>query len=100
MNKELNQYKQVFLMGLIVGIIIEVMGIASLVNYAINNSASIYFLSGIGLIVVGLMFLVKSIPAFIPIKQQTAILKCCPQCGALLREETTICEKCKLQSGS
>jgi mannose/fructose/N-acetylgalactosamine-specific phosphotransferase system component IIC len=56
MNKELDQYKQVFLMGLIVGIIIAVLGIASLVNYVINNSVSKYFLSGIGLIVVGMFF--------------------------------------------
>jgi hypothetical protein len=97
MNKELNQYKQVFLMGLIVGIIIEVLGIASLVNYVINNSVLTYFLGGIGLIVVGMLFLGKSIPAFIPVKQQIAILKSCPHCGALQREKTAICEKCKQQ---
>jgi len=97
MNPELNQFKQVFLMGLIVGVIIEVLGIASLVNYGIDNSVSTYFLSGIGLIVVGMMFLWKSIPAFIPVKEQIGILKSCPRCGALLREEVPICEKCEQQ---
>jgi hypothetical protein len=97
MNKELNQYKQVFLIGLIMGIIIEVLGIASLANYVINNSVSTYILSSIGLIVVGMMLLWKSVPAFIPVKQQTAILKSCPHCGALLREKIMICEKCKQQ---
>ena len=101
---ELNEFKQVFLMGLIVGIVILILGVASIVNYSINfynvpssSSSSVYLLGGICCIFVGSMFLAKSIPAFVPIKQQTAIPKSCPYCGAILEIDATVCEKCKQQ---
>ena len=102
---KLNQFKQVFLMGLIVGLIIVILGIASIVNYSINfynvptsSSAGGYLLAGIGCIFVGSMFLAKSIPAFIPIKQQTSVAgSCCPHCGAIIKEDATFCEKCNQQ---
>jgi hypothetical protein len=83
-------------MGLIVGIVFEVLGIVLLANYLLFNSSA-FLLSSIGLIVVGVMFLVKSIPAFIPIRQQTAIPKSCQYCGAIIEIDSTVCEKCKQQ---
>ena len=92
----MDEFRQAFVLGLIVGIVFEVLSIVLLVNYLIFNSSA-FLLSSIGLIVVGAMFLVKSIPAFIPIKQQTAIPKSCQYCGAIIKEGTTICEKCNHQ---
>lgn len=93
----MHEFRQAALLGLIVGIIIEVLAIASLTNYFVNNAMLNYFISGIGLVVVGLMFLVKSVPVFIPLKQQKFDSQVCSNCGAILREDQTVCEKCKQQ---
>ena len=61
------------------------------------SSFSVYLLGGIGCIFVGSMFIAKSVPAFIPIKQQSAIPKSCPYCGAIIDKNATVCEKCKQQ---
>lgn len=60
----MNEIKQVYLLGLIVGFIILILGIASFVNYLTNgfivsNSRSTfgYLFAGIGFVIVGLMFL-------------------------------------------
>ena len=92
----MDKFRQAFVMGLIVGIVFEVLGIVLLANYLLFNSSA-FLLSSIGLIVVGVMFLVKSIPAFIPIKQQTTIPKSCQYCGAIIEIDATVCEKCKQQ---
>jgi len=91
-------------MGLIVGIVIIILGIASIINYSIyfynvsaSRSSSVYLLGGIGCIFACSMFLAKSVPAFIPIKQQIAIPKSCPYCGAIIKIDATVCEKCKQQ---
>jgi hypothetical protein len=85
----LHEFRQVFLLGLIVGIVIELFGIAVLYSY---NS-----LGGIICIVIGLMFLAKSIPVFIPTKQKNSISVICPYCGAINSKDSKVCEKCKLQ---
>jgi len=90
-------------MGLIVGIVIIFLGIASIVNYSIyfynvpaSRSSIVYLLGGVVCIFVGLIFLAKSIPAFIPIKQQTCVaMHCCPYCGAIVDEDAVVCKKCK-----
>jgi uncharacterized membrane protein len=53
-----------------VRVVLLVVGFASVVNYFVNNAVFNYFLSGIGVVIVGVMFLVKSVPVFIPFKQQ------------------------------
>jgi hypothetical protein len=93
----LHEFRQVALLGLIVGIVIEVMAIASLTNYFVNNAMFNYFIWGIGLVVVGLLFLVKFMTVFIPLKQQKFDSQVCPNCGAILKEDTSVCEKCKQQ---
>ena len=85
-------------MGAIVGIFIVILGIASILHYFINtnNINGNYLLAGIGCIFVGSMFLWKSVPAFIPIKQQTPVAESsCPYCGALVKKDVSFCEKCK-----
>jgi uncharacterized membrane protein len=79
-----------------VRVVLLVVGFASVVNYFVNNAVFNYFLSGIGVVIVGVMFLVKSVPVFIPFKQQIGS-KGCPCCGAILKEDATVCEKCKQQ---
>jgi len=93
----LHEFRQAALLGLIVGVLIEVLGIASLTNYLVNNDRSVYLLGGIGVVIAGLMFLAKSVPVFIPLKQQKAISMVCPNCGAILKEAEIACEKCKQQ---
>ncbi len=79
------------------GILIEVLAVASLTNYFVNSAMFSYFLYGVGLVVVGLVFLAKSVPMFIPLKQQKSETMVCPNCGAILAEDATVCEKCKQQ---
>ena len=100
----MDKFRQAFVMGLIVGIVIIILGITSIVNYSIyfynvpaSRSSSVYLLGGVVWLFVGSMFLAKSIPAFIPIKQQTAIPKSCQYCGAIIEIDATVCEKCKQQ---
>jgi hypothetical protein len=92
----LHEFRKVYLLGLIVGIILEVVGFASLVNYFVNNALFNYLLEGIGVVIAGIMFLAMSVPVFIPLKQQTDSM-ICTKCGAILKEEATVCEKCKQQ---
>jgi uncharacterized membrane protein len=83
----LHEFRKVYLLGLILGIILEVVGFASLVNYFANNSVFNYLLDGLGVVIVGIMFLAKSVPVFIPFKQQKADSMVCPNCGAILSGE-------------
>ncbi len=82
----MHEFRQVALLGLILGIILEAAGFVSLVNYFANDVVYNYLLGGIGVIVVGIMFLAKSVPVFIPIKQQQSVSKVCPNCAALIEE--------------
>ncbi len=85
----LNEFRQVFLLGLIAGIILEVFGIAVLCSYN--------FLGGIIFVAIGIMFLAKSIPVFIPNKQKNSSSVICPYCGAINGKDSEVCEKCKQQ---
>jgi len=81
---------------MIVGIILEVVGFASIVNYFINNVMfNIYLM--VSTVIVGILFLVKSVPVFIPLRQIKSDSKVCPNCGAIVAEDATVCEKCKQQ---
>jgi hypothetical protein len=101
----LDKFRQAFVMGLIVGTVIIILGIASIINYSIylynvpaSRFSNVYFLGGVFCIFVGSMFLAKSIPAFIPIKQQTSFaMHCCQYCGAIVNEDAVVCKKCKQQ---
>ena len=104
-EQQLDEFRQAFVMGLIVGIVIVILGVTSIVNYSINayngpksSSSSVYLFGGVGCIFVGSMFIAKSVPAFIPINQQSATPKSCPYCcGAITDKDATVCEKCKQQ---
>lgn len=92
----MHEFRKVALLGLIVGIILELVGFASIVNYFINNAMfNIYLM--VSTVIVGIMFLVKSVPVFIPLKQIKSDSKVCPNCGAILKEGSSVCEKCKQQ---
>jgi ribosomal protein L40E len=78
-----------------VGVVLEVVGFAYLTNCFVNNANINYLIGGLGLLVVGLMFLAKSVPVFIPIKQKKSNSSICPNCGAILREDSAVCEKCE-----
>ena len=93
----MHEFRKVYLLGLIVGIILEAVGFVSIVSYFTNNIRFDYLLDGLGVVIVGILFLIKSVPVFIPLKQQKSISKVCPNCGAILKEDATVCEKCKQQ---
>jgi hypothetical protein len=101
----LDKFRQAFVMGLIVGIVTIFLGIALIVNYSIyfynvpaSRSSIVYLLGGVVCIFVGSMFIAKSIPVFIPIKQQPCVaMHCCPYCGAIVDEDAVVCQKGKQQ---
>ena len=53
-------------MGLIAGVIVEIFGIVALSSFFSGNQTPAYLIGGICSVVVGMMFLAKCIPAFIP----------------------------------
>ena len=68
----MHEFRQVFLLGLIAGVVVEIFGVAALSSYFVGgNQTPVYLTGGVCSIVVGIMFLAKSIPVFIPIKKQT-----------------------------
>lgn len=93
----MHEFRQVFLLGLIVGVIIEIIGVAALSIYFSGNQTTAYLAYGVCSVVVGIMFLAKSIPVFIPIKNQTFPPNICPYCGSIQNANATICDKCKQQ---
>lgn len=93
----MHEFRQVFLLGLIAGVIVEIVGVLALSNFFSGNQTPAYLLGGAGSVVVGILFLAKSIPVFIPIKTQTVSPKECPYCGSTQNAKDTICDKCKQQ---
>ena len=97
MGDLLDNIRNAYLAGAIIGIILILIGLLSLIQYAnSSNFKDIYF--GAGFIVFGSMFLWKGALAFIPIKQQSLTssnANTCPYCGVLTEENATYCEKCK-----
>jgi hypothetical protein len=92
----LNEFKQVYLMGVIVGVVIIILGFTSILYYFANGINGRYLFAGVGCIFAGSLFLFKSIPAFIPIKQKTsAATSYCPNCGSIVEEDALVCQKCK-----
>jgi hypothetical protein len=47
-----------------------------------------------GSTVFGLLLIIKGYPIFIPLKKNIAKITC-PTCGAMVDEDTEVCEKCK-----
>jgi hypothetical protein len=90
----LNEAKKFFLVGIILGLVFALIGIFLLATSLITHNFRYCFGGVIGLGVGGTI-LWKSVPAFIPIKQQIATEQSCPYCGAIVKEDTTVCEKCK-----
>ena len=93
----MHEFRQVFLLGLIVGIIVEIIGVAALSIFFSGNQTPAYLMGGAGSVVVGILFLAKSIPVFIPVKTQTVFPKECPCCGSIQDANAAICDKCKQQ---
>ena len=91
----MHEVRQVFLLGLIAGVIVEIIGVVALSNFFSGNQIPTYLLGGACSVFVGILFLAKSIPVFIPIKTQTASPKECPYCGSIQNAKDTICDKCK-----
>jgi ribosomal protein L40E len=53
-------------------------------------------LAVIGCTLFGAIMVVKSYPIFVPLKKNSDVMKIvCPSCGALVDEDTEVCEKCK-----
>jgi hypothetical protein len=86
-------------MGVVVGVIIIILGLTSIVHYSIaTNINGRYLFAGFGCILVGSLFLLKSVPAFIPLKTKTQpSVRTCPNCGSIVEEDTLVCQKCKRQ---
>ncbi|MCW4001477.1 MAG: hypothetical protein NWE93_14690 [Candidatus Bathyarchaeota archaeon] len=93
----MHEFRQVFLLGLIAGVSIEIFGVAALSIYFSGNQTAAYLTGGVCSVVVGIMFLAKSVPVFIPIKKQPFTPNICPNCGSIQNANATICDICKQQ---
>jgi ribosomal protein L40E len=88
-----------------VGIFFIVLGIYSIVIYfsAVYNVPDShsafgvrYVVAGGACIAIGIGALRMSVPAFIPIKQNSLpTIRTCPYCGAVTETDATYCKKCK-----
>jgi hypothetical protein len=101
----LKRVKYSYMAVIAVGIFFIVLGIYSIVHYftAVYNvpySHSVfgvrYVVAGGGCIAIGIGAFRLSIPAFIPIKQNSLpTVSTCPYCGAVTETDATCCKKCK-----
>ena len=94
MGDSLDNIRNAYLAGVIVGIILIAIGLFSLIHYLISSSFSdVYF--GVFFVAIGSLFLWKGALAFIPIKQKDLpAVRTCPHCGAVVDEDATYCIKC------
>jgi hypothetical protein len=91
-----DSFRPALLAGVIVGIIMIAIGIFQLIRYqVIPEVSNIYF--GVFFIVVGGMFFWQGFQIFRPIEPQTKQKETgfCPNCGALLEDDSVVCQTCK-----
>jgi ribosomal protein L40E len=84
------------------GIIFFILGIYGVYYLLAVELPSGYFsklpFAAIGAIILGLLMIRQTYPIFFPLPKSSAFhSKVCPSCGALVNEDTEVCEKCKRQ---
>ncbi len=94
----MNVYRQVYFAGIIVSVILIILGITALTYfyfYIQSFSAThgeAYIFGGIVAIIVGSLMLWQTCGPKEQLHTQETV---CLYCGALVKEDATICEKCK-----
>ena len=85
-----------FVVIFIIGTILVTLGIYAL-YYFFSTEQSYYrtLLGGLGSIAFGVVLIRASYPIFIPLKKYFVPAKNCASCGAIVKEDETVCEKCK-----
>jgi hypothetical protein len=93
----LDNIRNAYLAGAIVGIILILVGVLSLIHFSSSaDLKDVYY--GVGSTAFGSILLCKGAQPFIPIKQQNLTspdAKTCPYCGALTQQDAIRCGKCK-----
>jgi hypothetical protein len=95
----LDEVKKVFFYGVILGITFIILGIVAMGFFIVKFGFTSlgWLFPVIAFLALGSYVLWQSIPAFIPIKKQKSDSIICPYCGAILKEDASVCEKCKQQ---
>ena len=88
--------------GIVISFIIAVLlvglGVYSIYYFfTVAHGHSNYLFGGLGITVFGCVLIRITYPIFVPLKKGFASVRSCPHCGAILKEEATVCEKCKQQ---
>jgi hypothetical protein len=94
----LARFRVEYVIGFIIAVLFVGLGVYSLFYFfTIVPRHSYYLFGGLGCIAVGCGMIRITYPIFVPLKKGFASVGSCPYCGAILKEEATVCEKCKLQ---
>jgi len=97
-----------YAIGAVVACMFILLGIFALANilFSALNSGPIwqsnvnlrYLIAGVGCVFLGVVLLLMTVPAFIPLKHRIWLApEVCPRCGALVEEDAAVCTKCTQQ---
>jgi hypothetical protein len=85
-----------FVITFVIAIIFVGLGVYSVYYFfTIENVRSTYFFGGLGIAAFGCLLIRATYPIFFPLKKGSTSVGSCTYCGAILREDATVCEKCK-----
>ncbi len=91
-----DSFRAISLIGVTAGVVFIAVGLFLLIGYPANHQEfNLYY--GVVSVALGALFFWKGIQVFRPIKQhpKPSGASACPFCGALLKEDTAVCPKCK-----
>ncbi len=88
-----------YAIGLGIGMFFVALGTYSLLWYfAIGSTGhSDTFIPSIVSFIFGAGVIKHCVPMFIPLRYPFGRLETCPRCGAIVKDDSTYCEKCKQQ---
>lgn len=96
--------KAEYAIGLGIGVLFVVLGIASIVYFftvkqTMGHSMSFYgnyLFAGLACLIFASGVIRMTLPMFLPLKK-TYTKRICPYCGAIVDKDAAVCEKCKIQ---
>jgi ribosomal protein L40E len=87
-----------YIIGFIIAVLLVGLGVYSVYYFfTFAHERSNYLFGGLGIPVFGYVLIRATYPIFVPLKKELASIASCPYCGAVLKEDATVCEKCKQQ---
>jgi hypothetical protein len=97
-NLSLTRLRLGFVIVFVIAVLLVGLGVYSIYYFFTTaHGRSTYLFGGLGVTVFGCLLIRVTYPIFVPLKKGFASVGSCPYCGAILKEDDTVCEKCKQQ---